>query len=122
MSMPPSTLISASGAYGGCRSGTSNAALPARVSTLVSSSSLFIEHRTQQLEVLPGDTCHLRASQQIGGMIGDHERGATIRMDAPAQPADTAITTGEQLRREFTHRQQYLRCNRLQLAVQVIRA
>src|SRR5690606_40485945 len=109
MSMPPSTATSASGAYGGCRSGAGWSAMPppaAPPRPPKPGSRLSIDDPPQKLEVLPRRAQPFRAAQEVRGMIRRHERNATPVVHAAAQPADAVRLAEQRLRRERTHGQQ----------------
>src|SRR5690606_34491645 len=116
MSMPPSTATSASGAYGGWRSGGGWSATPPPAVLLRApdpTSRLSIDDLSQELEVLPRRAHPLRAAQEVRGMIRHHDRDASPPVDATAQRGDAVGRGLQGRRRERAGREQRMRRGQL---------
>src|SRR5690606_34290000 len=110
MSMAPSTLISASGAYGGCRSATGLAITDASLG--------LIEHLPEQLEVLPSRPQLVRRAEQVRRMIGGDERDSVVHVDSPAELPDGGLGAGQHPDRVLADREEHARRDRGDLAAE----
>src|SRR5512140_297737 len=119
ISMPPRTLISASGAYGGCRSRTGSVITPAPPGA---KSGLFIEHLASQLKILPHGTYGAAVAQQIRRVVRHDQGNAFVAEHAAAQVRDAVLAAHQGLRRELADGQQHLRPDLGQLRLQEVRA
>src|SRR5690606_11249030 len=121
MSMPPSTATSASGAYGGCLSGSAWSATPPAAPPRPPNptSRLSIDDLPQKLEVLPRRAQPLWAAQQVCRMIRRDDRNAMPPVHAAAQRADAVGLAHQRLRGERADRQQRPRRDQLDLPFQI---
>src|SRR5690606_23019197 len=125
VSMPASPATSASGAYGGWRSGGGWSATPPPAVLLRApdpTSRLSIDDLSQELEVLPRRAHPLRAAQEVRGMIRHHDRDASPPVDATAQRGDAVGLAHQRLRRERADREQRTRRDQLDLLLEERRA
>src|SRR5829696_7044376 len=81
-----------------------------RMGAVTAFSSGRAQGATREEEIVPGLRLVGQGSQQVGRMVGDHERPPAIRVHAPTQAAEGRTLVSEQSRgRRFSEGDDHLR-------------